>query len=195
MKDLTKEYWTDAYNANDAGWDVGNITTPLKSYIDQLTDKSVKILIPGAGNSHEAEYLWSQGFKNIFICDFSQVPLDNFKMRIPDFPIEQLICKNFFDLGRQFDLVIEQTFFCALNPDLRTQYAVKMHEILYPKGKVVGVMFDFPLTETGPPFGGSMDEYKSLFSEKFKIKALERCHNSIKPREGREVFVNYTRKN
>lgn len=30
---------------------------PLKVYFDQLTNKDLKILIPGGGNSHEAEYL------------------------------------------------------------------------------------------------------------------------------------------
>ena len=56
---LSQSYWNNRYLENDFGWDTGSITTPLKTYIDGLTDKSLKILIPGAGNSYEAEYLIS----------------------------------------------------------------------------------------------------------------------------------------
>ncbi|SHI83533.1 Thiopurine S-methyltransferase (TPMT) [Algibacter luteus] len=52
-----ENYWTQRYNERQTGWDVGKPTTPLKTYIDQLKNKSLKILIPGAGNAYEAEYL------------------------------------------------------------------------------------------------------------------------------------------
>ena len=57
---LSSEYWNTRYVENDFGWDAGEITTPLKTYFDQLKDKSLKILIPGAGNSYEAEYLFNK---------------------------------------------------------------------------------------------------------------------------------------
>ena len=55
---LGKEYWEEKYAKNSTGWNIGYISTPIKEYIDQLQNKSIKILIPGAGNSYEAEYLW-----------------------------------------------------------------------------------------------------------------------------------------
>ena len=33
--------------------------------------KNISILIPGCGNSHEAEYLLSQGFTNITVIDIA----------------------------------------------------------------------------------------------------------------------------
>ena len=189
MDKLSQEFWTARYQSQNTGWDIGCISTPLKTYIDQLADKKIKILIPGAGNSYEGEYLWRQGFKNVFIVDFSPLPLASIQKRIPDFPKEQLICSNFFDLDQKFDLIIEQTFFCALDPLLRNNYAKQMHEILNQKGKLAGVLFDFPLTSQGPPFGGSLEEYQSTFSPYFNLRVLERCHNSIAPRQGRELFV------
>lgn len=91
-------------------------------------------------------------------------------------------------------MIIEQTFFCALNPSLRNKYAKKMNELLHPKGKIIGLLFQFPLTEDGPPFGGSENEYVKLFSNNFKIKTLETAYNSIKPREGRELFFIFEKK-
>jgi hypothetical protein len=90
--------------------------------------------------------------------------------------------------------VLEQTFLCAIPPEMRADYATKMNEILNTKGKIAGLLFDFPLTEEGPPYGGSKAEYLSLFSEKFRIKTIERAHNSIKPRQNKELFFIFEKK-
>lgn len=63
-----------------------------------------------------------------------------------------------------------------------------MASLLNPKGKLAGLLFDFPLTNEGPPFGGSKTEYINLFSNSFYLKTLEIAHNSIKPRENKELF-------
>lgn len=185
---LNKSYWEQRYQNNEIGWNIGYPSTPLKTYIDQLKDKSVKILIPGAGNSYEAEYLWNSGFKNNYVLDIAKQPLEHLKKRVPNFPESQLINNDFFELDEQFDIILEQTFFCALNPSLRKKYVEKMTQLLKPNGKLVGLLFNFPLTESGPPFGGSVDEYISLFSNNFKIKRIEPSTNSIKDREGKELF-------
>ena len=189
MKKPNKDYWEQKYENGDMGWDIGYISTPLKEYIDQLTDKDLKILIPGAGNAHELLYLLEKGFSNVFVIDIARQPLENIKKNIPNFPEHQLLEGNFFDLAlNNFDLILEQTFFCALDPSLRLDYAKKMKQLLKPNGKLAGLLFNFPLTESGPPFGGSLTEYKSLFQEHFKIKTLETAHNSIKPRADKELF-------
>ncbi len=155
---LDRDYWEERYSNNEIGWNIGYPSIPLKEYTDQLKDKTLKILIPGAGNSFEAEYLWQLGFKNVYIADFAKQPLNNFKHRVPDFPNNQLLHIDFFELNDHFDLILEQTFFCALNPNLRKSYIEKMHELLKPNGKLVGLLFDFELTDSGPPFGGSLTE-------------------------------------
>ena len=139
---MDKQFWTDKYKSNNIGWDIGYISTPLKEYIDQISDKSLKILIPGAGNSYEIEYLWKLGFKNCYALDISEEPLQNIKKRCPDFPNEHLLCNDFFKVNdSEFDLIIEQTFFCALNPNLRKQYVEQMYRLLKKGGKLSGVLF------------------------------------------------------
>ncbi|RED42841.1 thiopurine S-methyltransferase [Winogradskyella eximia] len=194
INQLNKSYWENRYTNNQIGWNIGYISTPLKTYIDQIKDKSLKILIPGAGNSYEAEYLWNQGFKNVYVLDFAHQPIDNFINRLPHFPKNQLINANFFDLDKSFDLIFEQTFFCALNPILRKRYVEQMHQLLKPKGKLVGLFFNFELTEAGPPFGGTKSEYKLLFHSKFYLKVLEPSINSIKERQGKELFFIFEKK-
>jgi methyl halide transferase len=189
----TENYWTDRYQTQNTGWDIGYPSTPLKEYIDQLTDKSISILIPGAGNAYEAEYLWAQGFKNIFVMDISAIPLQNFKAKNPLFPNEQLIEANFFEHTGQYDLIIEQTFFCSFEPtkENREMYGRQMAALLKPNGKLAGVWFDIPLIEGNMdkrPFGGSKNEYLQYLSTYFQIKTFETCYNSIEPRAGQELF-------
>ncbi len=189
-----ENFWSSKYKSGEIGWDIGYVSTPLKEYIDQLSDKKLKILIPGGGNSYEAEYLFENGFKNVFVIDFSNIPLENFSGRVPSFPKENLICKDFFELEERFDLILEQTFFCALDPRLREKYVSKMHDLLRANGKLVGLLFNIPLNEDRPPFGGHEREYRDLFEEKFAIDTMETAYNSISPRAGNELFIKMVRK-
>ncbi|WP_179334686.1 class I SAM-dependent methyltransferase [Winogradskyella costae] len=194
MNKIDQEYWEERYATHKTGWNVGYTSPPLKTYFDQLKDKTVKILIPGAGNSYEAEYLWNNGFKNLYILDFAQQPLNNFKKRIPEFPEAQLLKTDFFEWYDSYEYIFEQTFFCALDPSLREPYVEKMYQLLKNRGKLVGLFFNFELTENGPPFGGSLSEYKSLFEHKFHLKVLEPSINSIKERQGNELFFIFEKK-
>jgi hypothetical protein len=191
---MEKSYWDNRYENQDTAWDVGTITNPIKYYIDQLSDKSIKILIPGAGNGHEAEYLVNQGFYNIFVLDIVQKPLDDLKKRIPKLPENHFICEDFFSHQSHYDLILEQTFFCAINPNERIKYVQKMTQLLPQNGKIVGLLFCFPFDEnSGPPFGGSIQEYVQLFSKDFHL-SINKCYNSIKPRDGKELFIKLIKK-
>lgn len=191
---LNKEFWKEKYRLEDTPWDAGSATTPITTFIDGLENKNLKILIPGVGNGHEFEYLYNKGFKNIYALDITEEPLNNIRRKLPELPEKYLMLQDFFQLKDSFDLILEQTFFCALAPDLRPLYAKKINEILTQKGQLAGVLFDFPLTESGPPYGGDTSQYIRLFEPFFKIKTLERCYNSIKPRKDKEIFIHFYKK-
>lgn len=187
--ELNEGFWRERYLTGETAWDMGRVSQPLKEYFDQLTNKELKILIPGAGNAWEAAYLWEQGFKNVWICDIVAEPLARFQERHTNFPAAQLLHVDFFHLQDAFDLIVEQTFFCALDPKLREAYAQKMATLLNPNGRLVGLMFDDPKNDDRPPFGGKKEDYQILFERYFKEVQIEPCYNSIAPRAGKEVFV------
>lgn len=191
-------YWSQRYMDESTGWDLGEASRPITEYIDQLENKDLDILIPGAGNAYEAEYLFRAGFRNTYILDISALPLQNFQKRVPDFPKEQLIQGDFFTLDRKFDLILEQTFFCSFPPidHNRERYVEQMHRLLKPGGKLVGLWFNFPLTDdlTKRPFGGSKSQYEALLSTHFKAKTFEESTNSIADRAGKELFGIWQRK-
>jgi SAM-dependent methyltransferase len=127
------------------------------------------------------------------VVDVSKTAIESIQRRIPKFPSSQLIHGNFFDVEDGFDLIIEQTFFCALHPDLRQNYVVKMKQLLKAKGKLVGVMFNVPLNKDKPPFGGNKEAYLERFKPHFNIKIMDACYNSFGNRKGRELFVKLTK--
>jgi len=185
------EFWTNRYLEGRTGWDIGYPSTPLKAYVDQLNSKELKILIPGAGNGYEVEYLQREGFSNVYMLDISAIPLKKFKERVPGFPTENLLQENFFEHSGQYDLILEQTFFCSIEPtqENRSAYAEQMSQLLRPGGKLVGLWFRHPLTaESKRPFGGSREEYLSYLEPYFEVVTFEACYNSIKPRAGNELF-------
>lgn len=185
----TAEFWNKRYEDGETGWDIGYPSTPIKEYIDSLGDKSIRILIPGAGNAYEAEYLHQKGFENVHVLDIAENAINLFRSRVPDFPSDHVIHCDFFEHRGEYDLIFEQTFFCALPPNLRLNHAEKMRDLLSRNGKLVGVMFNFPLEEKGPPWGGNEELYREVFEPNFDLIKIKPCLNSIEPRQGSEYWV------
>ncbi len=188
------EFWQQRYEQDSINWDMGEISSPLKAYIDQLPEsaKNQAILVAGAGNAYEVGYLHEQGFTNVTLVDFAPAPIEAFAERYPSFPAEHLICADFFNLSPshyQFDWVLEQTFFCAIDPTRRDDYVKQMAALLEPKGKLVGLLFDKDFGRNEPPFGGNADEYRQRFVPYFDIETMELCYNSHPARQGSELFI------
>ncbi|MCC6257471.1 MAG: methyltransferase domain-containing protein, partial [Chitinophagaceae bacterium] len=158
---FNKAFWDNRYLMDQTGWDLGEVSPPLKGYFNQLKDKSVRILIPGCGNAYEAAWLMEMGFENVTLVDISGILVNELKRKLVQYDGQRvhIIEGNFFDLCGEFDLIIEQTFFCALHPSFRRQYSNKMFELLAPGGRLAGLLFNREF-ESGPPFGGSLYEYR-----------------------------------
>ena len=185
------KFWQQRYEQDSIGWDMGQVSPPLKAYIDQLPESAKKdaILVPGAGNAYEVGYLHEQGFTNVTLVDFAPAPIKDFVERYPDFPVDKLICADFFDLSAeqyQFDWVLEQTFFCAINSARRDEYVQQMAALLKPRAKLVGLLFDKDFGRQEPPFGGTKEEYQERFATHFDIEIMEPSYNSHPARQGSE---------
>jgi len=187
-KTLDKAYWDAQYQSNTIGWDLGEVSPPIKRYIDTLSDKNIRILIPGCGNTYEAEYLLKRGFKNITVIDFAPTLVENLKHKFAGNGNIKIVLGDFFEHQGQYDLIIEQTFFCALPPVMRQKYVWKMHQLLTDEGKLSGLLFDRTF-EVSPPFGGSKQEYLQLFKDAFDFLKMDLCPDSAKPRANSELFM------
>jgi SAM-dependent methyltransferase len=187
---LDQNYWDNQYQANATGWDLGQVSPPIKTYIDTIKNKEAKILIPGCGNTYEAEYLLQLGFTNVTVIDIAPTLVENLKQKFANNKNITVILGDFFVHQGKYDFIIEQTFFCALPPTMRQKYVWKMHQLLSDFGKLVGLLFNREF-EVSPPFGGSLKEYEQLFSKAFAFNSISLAGNSIPARANSELFFEF----
>ena len=186
--ELNSIYWDKRYQEGTTGWDLGTANPVLVDYVINNCARDIKILVPGAGKAHEVEALWKAGYTNVYAADIAPSAKKEFLKSVSDFPSENYLIADFFKLKDSFDLILEQTFFCAIDPELRTSYAKQVHRLLSKGGELYGLMFNKQMID-GPPFGGSIEEYKGIFSDFFTIKSMESTDKSVKPRLGNEIII------
>ena len=191
---LDAQYWDAQWKSSTIGWDLGMPAPPLVSLINSLENKDAKILIPGCGSAYEAEYLISKGFTDVTLIDISETASCKLKEKFLKNPQIEVVCDDFFKLEDKFDVIIEQTFFCALPPTMRQRYVWKMHNLLNENGILAGLLFNRTF-EVGPPFGGSREEYEKLFFGAFEFVDIETAANSVEPRAKTELFFKFKKAN
>lgn len=193
-KPLDASYWEAQYQSKSTGWDLGDISPPIKKYIDTLENKETAILIPGCGNTYEAEYLLKKGFTNITVIDVAPTLVAELIKKFSNNSNITIVLGDFFEHQGKYDLIIEQTFFCALPPTMRQKYVWKMHQLLADKGILAGLLFNRRF-EINPPFGGDKTEYEMLFKASFDFLQMDICLDSAAPRSNSELFIEFKKNN
>uniref|UniRef100_A0A7S2ZBK6 Methyltransferase domain-containing protein n=1 Tax=Rhodosorus marinus TaxID=101924 RepID=A0A7S2ZBK6_9RHOD len=117
----------------------------------------MKILLPGVGRGYEAVYLAKSGFDDIVGIDISPTALKEAQKYSEENGVTGIkyVEGDFFDpqvLTEEYDVVIDFIFKCALVPELQTQWAPRISELLKPRGRLIYFMFPLQEKEGGPPF-------------------------------------------
>jgi len=193
MGETSKNFWNNRWETGQTGWDIGTPAPAFVSYFSNFLQKNAAVLIPGCGNGHEAEFLLSIGFTNITVIDIAPKAVAILNEKFRSNPNIEILCGDFFQHEGSYDYIVEQTFFCAIDPNLREAYAQKTHDLLRPKGKIIAILFDRTF-EGGPPYGGSKEEYIQLFTPNFNILFIEVNQQSIPQRMGSELFGVFEKK-
>ena len=192
--DINKSsFWEQRYEKGEIGWDLGAETPVFTAISEKL--KPGKVCILGCGNGYDAISFSKKGF-SVTAVDFARTPINNLQIAARSLSLSiETIKKDIFDLipdfSSQFDYIIEQTCFCAIDPRKRQQYSNLVHDLLKVGGKLIGLWMplDKNIIDGGPPFGVKENEIKKLFSTKWKI--TEDCFptQSIEARKGREKLI------
>lgn len=191
---LDAAFWNNRWQTGETGWDIGYAAPAIVQYMQQYPDKEAAILIPGCGNAYEAKALLDMGYSNITLIDIAPQAVAQLQQKFENDPRVNILLQDFFSLEGQYDLMLEQTFFCAIAPTERPRYVVQAAALLKDSGLLCGLLFDTVFNTPGPPFGGSAEEYRQLFKSHFTIHTMEPCTNSIAPRAGRELFIRLNKK-
>lgn len=193
VPDFSDAYWDQRYRQADTPWDLGEASPTLMYLTERYAQIDSRILIPGGGRGYDLYELHRRGFHHAAALDWSIEAIRLAQRRFPELA-DKLIHADFFEHEGIYDLILEQTFFCALPPNRRSDYVDQMASLLKRGGILAGVWFVFPLTEQGPPFGGSPVEYRHLMTGQFDFLRFERCRYSVPERWGNEWLIVVQRK-
>jgi len=179
------QFWEDIYLENDTGWDLKGVTPVFDSISNELIKG--KVCIVGCGRGYDAIMFAKKGF-DVTAVDFAPTPIFELnKLAIQKSVTINTVQDDIFSLVEKFpdtfDYVIEQTCFCAIDPNRRKEYEILVRTILKSGGKLVGLWFplDKSQEEGGPPFGTTIDEVKSIFNSGWKIEKENSRHNLLSP--------------
>ena len=187
------DFWNQKYINNDDQWDIGSPTPIFIDWSKTLSNRK-KILIPGSGRGHDALYL-GQKNHDVYAIDFSCEAIKYLKLKSKKLNIKvNAICEDFFNLSNYYgtmDIILEYTFFCAINPKLRMKYIHETLKLLKDNGLFVGIFLplDKHLSEGGPPYGVNLDQTMDCFSEYYDIIECKKSELTIEPRFNNEVFT------
>ena len=191
--DEDKQFWEDLYISGDATWDLGGSTPIFESISKDISPG--KICIIGCGKGHDAVMFAKKKFE-VTAIDFAPSAISYLNHLAADAKVDiHAINTDIFNLSNeyynQFNYVIEQTCFCAINPTMRNNYEQLVFNLLIKGGLLIGLWFplDKNISEGGPPWATSIDEVKNLFSTRWEIERDEFSSLSIKPRKDREKLI------
>jgi SAM-dependent methyltransferase len=182
--------WDELYRKGETRWDHGGASLPLKQYLERHSVRG-RALVPGCGRGHEVALAVEHGLDATGL-DISPTASAEARARYPQLA-ERFVTGSLFDppveMREAFDVVLEHTCLCALNPELRANYRRGIDLTLRRGGVLIGVWYINPSLEPGyegPPFPLSVAELTALFSDGYEIVDDYVPNVAFAGREGRE---------
>lgn len=194
VKELSATDWEARYQEKNTPWDLQGATPEFVRLAKEgWFPKRGKALVPGGGRGYDAIHLAQLGLE-VDLVDFAPSALQAaLELASQEKTTIYAYRENFFELPKRgyhqeaYDLILEYTFFCAIDPSLRKDYVSAVHRLLKPNGLFLGLFFPLSTDKEGPPFVVSKEEVEKLFSPYFQLEFME-PQESIKPRAGREFL-------
>lgn len=185
------EFWTDIYNEGNPGWDLGEPAVAFKDMIQRIKLPKCRILVLGCGAGHDAA-LFAQAGHVVTAVDFSAGAIQQAKKLYGHLENISFLQQDIFTLPHEwngtFDVIIEHTCFCAIDPHRRKEMVKLWRRLLHEEGQLMAVFFAM-LKRAGPPYGSSEWEIRELLKDSFQFLFWGRWRKSLPRREGRELFV------
>jgi methyl halide transferase len=188
-KEYSREDWQGHYESNDLGWDLGHVAPPFAKLWEEEKLPVGKALVPGCGRGHEVIFLAENGFE-VTAIDFSKGAVTYLESALDERSLSgRVLHQDFFCLDNShdgiYDLVLEQTFFCAIAPRQRKDYVLNVMRILKPGGILVGLFYQTD-KEGGPPYNTTREDIEVNFAKNFKIQELNKTSLSAEQRKDKE---------
>ena len=187
------DFWEEIYQAGRAGWDLGGPTPALHRLLESGEIPPGRLIVLGAGRGHDARDFARHGF-TVTAVDFAADAVAAMRELADTAAPTEIVQADIFNLPAEldhaFDVVLEYTCFCAINPARRGEYADVVARLIKPGGTYVALLFPLDQHKGGPPFAVSIDEALALFRKrKFRLRRREIPDDSVWQRRGLEELL------
>ena len=212
----TPGFWEDAYREERDAWDMG---TPTPVFVDLLTawgsridrlvsgnspdelsnpGRALEVLVPCSGRGHDA-ILFAQNGYRVTAVDFAVQAADHLRREAERSGVDlEVLSEDMFALGSsrpgRYDLLLEYTCLCAIDPMRRTEYIDLCADVLRPGGLFLGLIFPVDGRAGGPPWSIDPAEFSANMDSRFTLRIDEVPGKSVKPRQGKERLMIWERR-
>jgi SAM-dependent methyltransferase len=171
---LDQAFWQGVYDAQDTKFDVGGPSAPLVDWLDRERPVAGRAIVPGCGRGHDVIELARRGWDALGV-DFapSAVADSTAAARRAGLSSARFLQADIFGLTAehdgQYDLLYEQTCYCAIEPRRRDEYAQLATRLVKPGGLMVFLIYPLDARVGGPPFNVGLDEVPLRFAPGFEL--------------------------
>jgi len=190
-------FWNDRYASGVTPWDLGEVSEPVRTLVERHFPPQGRVLVPGCGRGWEVVYLTKLGY-SVTAVDFADEAVRFLGELARESQVQpEILQQDLFLLpavyNSSFDVLLEQTCFCAIDPSLRSEYEQVAHRILRPGGKLSGVFMELEEPREGPPYSTPPELVRAQFPvSRWRLDSQEPLPRNPK-RPGPEFLAVFTR--
>jgi SAM-dependent methyltransferase len=187
-------FWEASYREARDGWELGAPTPPILRALGTIP-AARDALVLGCGRGHEVRAVAAAGWERVVGVDFAEAARREAE-RLTGAELGSRIewrTQDLFDLPKTdpgaYDLVVEHTSFCAIDPARRAEWMAVVRAVLRPGGRLLGLFYTHG-RPGGPPFGATVAEVReALRAVGLRVERDEMPADSIERRRGEELLV------
>ncbi|KAE8658642.1 Thiocyanate methyltransferase 1 [Hibiscus syriacus] len=190
--------WEESWKLGVTPWDLGS-PTPVVLHLHNTGSLPMgRALVPGCGTGYDVVAMACTG-RHVVGLDISEEAIKKAKQMSsssPNVDHSTFLKEDFFSWRPTdlFDLVFDYTFFCAIQPDMRSAWAQQIQNLLKPDGELITLMFPIDDHAGGPPYKVSIEDYeKVLHPMGFKAISVVDNELAIETRKGKEKLGRWKR--
>ncbi len=193
---MERDFWQGLYEKGDTRFDVGAPSPPLMDWLDAHPIVASRAIVPGCGYGHDVIELAQRGLSTVGV-DFAPAAVQAGRAAADRAGLSSrarfLEC-DVFSLGSEhdgaYDLLFEQTCYCAITPARRDDYAALAARLVAPGGTLLFVVYPADGHQGGPPFAIDPTEVEPRFAAWFDLLWMGAPERPSKPtRAGKEQLA------
>ncbi|KAK8512121.1 hypothetical protein V6N13_097201 [Hibiscus sabdariffa] len=190
--------WEESWKQGVTPWDLGRPTPVVLHLRDTGSLPMGRALVPGCGTGYDVVAMACPGRYAVGL-DISEEGIKKAKQMSSSSPNADyftFLKEDFFSWRPTdlFDLVFDYTFFCAIEPDMRSAWAQQIQNLLKPDGELITLMFPMDDHAGGPPYKVAVEDYEEVLHPMgFKAISIVDNELAIEARKGREKLGRWKR--